>query len=95
MSGPERCWSRRDSMRAGGSEWGPAAHVPCGLSMTNPRFLSQDVCVLLAQACQLVPFDQEHLVSKVCQLIHHLLNRFQVWEAGCALTLCAISLGPH
>ncbi|NXC44094.1 HEAT6 protein, partial [Penelope pileata] len=38
----------------------------------------QDVCVLLAQACQLVPFDQEHLVSKVCQLIHHLLNRFQV-----------------
>ncbi|XP_031447325.1 HEAT repeat-containing protein 6 isoform X2 [Phasianus colchicus] len=39
---------------------------------------AQDVCVLLAQACQLVHFDQEHLVSKVCQLIHHLLNRFQV-----------------
>ncbi|OXB79080.1 UNVERIFIED_CONTAM: hypothetical protein H355_005956 [Colinus virginianus] len=30
-----------------------------------------------AQACQLVHFEQEHLVSKVCQLIHHLLNRFQ------------------
>ncbi|KAM9615161.1 HEAT repeat-containing protein 6 isoform 2-T2 [Morphnus guianensis] len=38
----------------------------------------QDVCALLAQACQLVHLDQEHLVSKVCQLIHHLLNRFQV-----------------
>uniref|UniRef100_A0A8V5HFT8 Uncharacterized protein n=1 Tax=Melopsittacus undulatus TaxID=13146 RepID=A0A8V5HFT8_MELUD len=37
-----------------------------------------DVCALLVQACQLVPLDQEHLVSKVCQLIHHLLNRFQV-----------------
>uniref|UniRef100_A0A8C6ZP16 HEAT repeat containing 6 n=1 Tax=Nothoprocta perdicaria TaxID=30464 RepID=A0A8C6ZP16_NOTPE len=37
-----------------------------------------DVCALLVQACQLVSFDQEHLVSKVSQLIHHLLNRFQV-----------------
>lgn len=33
---------------------------------------------MLVQACQLVPLDQEHLVSKVCQLIHHLLNRYQV-----------------
>ncbi|NXX58199.1 HEAT6 protein, partial [Scopus umbretta] len=39
---------------------------------------SQDVCALLVQACQLVHLDQEHLVSKLCQLIHHLLNRFQV-----------------
>ncbi|KFQ91507.1 HEAT repeat-containing protein 6, partial [Nipponia nippon] len=39
---------------------------------------SQDVCALLVQACQLVHLDQEHLVSKVCQLIHHVLNRFQV-----------------
>ncbi|KAM8991404.1 HEAT repeat-containing protein 6 [Ara ararauna] len=38
----------------------------------------QDVCALLVQACQLVHLDQEHLVSKVCQLIHLLLNRFQV-----------------
>ncbi|KFV42035.1 HEAT repeat-containing protein 6, partial [Tyto alba] len=38
----------------------------------------QDVCALLVQACQLVHLDQEHLVSKVCQLIHHLLNKFQV-----------------
>uniref|UniRef100_A0A8C9ND23 HEAT repeat-containing protein 6 n=1 Tax=Serinus canaria TaxID=9135 RepID=A0A8C9ND23_SERCA len=37
-----------------------------------------DVCAVLVQACQLVPLDQEHLVSKVCQLIHHLLNRYQV-----------------
>ncbi|KAM8797210.1 HEAT repeat-containing protein 6 [Eudromia elegans] len=48
---------------------GPAA--PAGPS-------AQDVCALLVQACQLVSFDQEHLVSKVSQLIHHLLNRFQV-----------------
>ncbi|XP_061868219.1 HEAT repeat-containing protein 6 [Colius striatus] len=39
---------------------------------------AQDVCALLVQACQLVHLNQEHLVSKVCQLIHHLLNRFQV-----------------
>ncbi|NWR78086.1 HEAT6 protein, partial [Centropus unirufus] len=39
---------------------------------------AQDVCALLVQACQLVPLDQEHLVNKLCQLIHHLLNRFQV-----------------
>ncbi|XP_069730536.1 HEAT repeat-containing protein 6 [Phaenicophaeus curvirostris] len=39
---------------------------------------AQDVCALLAQACQLVQLDQEHLVNKLCQLIHHLLNRFQV-----------------
>ncbi|RLV90324.1 hypothetical protein DV515_00014482 [Chloebia gouldiae] len=38
----------------------------------------QDVCAVLVQACQLVPLDQEHLVSKVGQLIHHLLNRYQV-----------------
>ncbi|NWW88106.1 HEAT6 protein, partial [Rhynochetos jubatus] len=38
----------------------------------------QDVCALLVQACQLVHLDQEHLVNKVCQLIHHLLNRYQV-----------------
>ncbi|XP_009068831.1 PREDICTED: HEAT repeat-containing protein 6, partial [Acanthisitta chloris] len=37
-----------------------------------------DVCALLVKACQLVTLDQEHLVSKVCQLIHHLLNRYQV-----------------
>ncbi|NXM85894.1 HEAT6 protein, partial [Oenanthe oenanthe] len=38
----------------------------------------QDVCAVLVQGCQMVPLDQEHLVSKVCQLMHHLLNRYQV-----------------
>ncbi|KAF2977936.1 hypothetical protein EK904_008784 [Melospiza melodia maxima] len=38
----------------------------------------EDVCAVLVQGCQLVLLDQEHLVSKVCQLIHHLLNRYQV-----------------
>ncbi|NXH14894.1 HEAT6 protein, partial [Bucco capensis] len=43
-----------------------------------PEPSPQDVCALIVQGCQLVHLDQEHLVSKVCQLIHHLLNRFQV-----------------
>uniref|UniRef100_A0A8C0W8T4 HEAT repeat-containing protein 6 n=1 Tax=Castor canadensis TaxID=51338 RepID=A0A8C0W8T4_CASCN len=38
----------------------------------------QDVSALLIQACQLVPLNQNHLVSKVSQLIHHLLNTLQV-----------------
>ncbi|XP_008065157.1 HEAT repeat-containing protein 6 [Carlito syrichta] len=38
----------------------------------------EDVSALLVQACRLVPLNQNHLVSKVCQLIHHLLNRLQV-----------------
>ncbi|XP_059004351.1 HEAT repeat-containing protein 6 isoform X2 [Mustela lutreola] len=38
----------------------------------------EDVCTLLVQACRLVPLNQNHLVSKVSQLIHHLLNRLQV-----------------
>uniref|UniRef100_A0A4X2L823 HEAT repeat-containing protein 6 n=1 Tax=Vombatus ursinus TaxID=29139 RepID=A0A4X2L823_VOMUR len=37
-----------------------------------------DVSALLVQACRLVHLNQEHLVSKVSQLIHHLLNRLQV-----------------
>ncbi|XP_012504151.1 PREDICTED: HEAT repeat-containing protein 6 [Propithecus coquereli] len=38
----------------------------------------EDVNALLVQACRLVPLNQNHLVSKVSQLIHHLLNRLQV-----------------
>ncbi|XP_023588604.1 HEAT repeat-containing protein 6, partial [Trichechus manatus latirostris] len=38
----------------------------------------EDVNALLVQACRLVPLSQNHLVSKVSQLIHHLLNRLQV-----------------
>uniref|UniRef100_A0A8C4YGD4 HEAT repeat-containing protein 6 n=1 Tax=Gopherus evgoodei TaxID=1825980 RepID=A0A8C4YGD4_9SAUR len=47
----------------------------CGPGAPGP---TEDVCALLVQACQLVHLNQEHLVNKVCQLIHHLLNRFQV-----------------
>ncbi|XP_044531493.1 HEAT repeat-containing protein 6 [Gracilinanus agilis] len=39
---------------------------------------AEDVSALLVQACRLVHLNQEHLVSKVSQLIHHLLNRLQV-----------------
>ncbi|KAM5310150.1 HEAT repeat-containing protein 6 [Glossophaga mutica] len=38
----------------------------------------EDVSTLLVQACRLVPLNQNHLVSKVSQLIHHLLNTLQV-----------------
>nr|XP_003469514.2 HEAT repeat-containing protein 6 [Cavia porcellus] len=38
----------------------------------------EDVSALLVQACRLVPPNQNHLVSKVSKLIHHLLNRLQV-----------------
>ncbi|XP_059127343.1 HEAT repeat-containing protein 6 [Peromyscus eremicus] len=38
----------------------------------------EDVSALLVRACQLVPLNQNHLVSKVSQLIHLLLNRLQV-----------------
>ncbi|XP_075417537.1 HEAT repeat-containing protein 6 [Tenrec ecaudatus] len=38
----------------------------------------EDVSALLVQACRLVRLHQNHLVSKVSQLIHHLLNRLQV-----------------
>ncbi|KAJ0062067.1 hypothetical protein NL108_015269, partial [Boleophthalmus pectinirostris] len=37
-----------------------------------------DVCTLLKHASSLVPFNQEHLVIKLCQLIHHLLNQLKV-----------------
>ncbi|XP_042549416.1 HEAT repeat-containing protein 6 isoform X2 [Dipodomys spectabilis] len=38
----------------------------------------EDVTALLVQACRLVPLNQNHLVSKVSQLIHHLLNTLQL-----------------
>uniref|UniRef100_A0A8C0JS42 HEAT repeat containing 6 n=1 Tax=Canis lupus dingo TaxID=286419 RepID=A0A8C0JS42_CANLU len=41
-----------------------------------------DVSTLLVQACRLVPLNQNHLVSKVSQLIHHLLNRLQLPVSG-------------
>uniref|UniRef100_A0AAR2KRE3 HEAT repeat-containing protein 6 n=1 Tax=Pygocentrus nattereri TaxID=42514 RepID=A0AAR2KRE3_PYGNA len=38
----------------------------------------QDVCLLLVHTSRLVPHSQEHLVIKLCQLIHQLLNQLQV-----------------
>uniref|UniRef100_A0A8C0ZBT4 HEAT repeat-containing protein 6 n=1 Tax=Cyanistes caeruleus TaxID=156563 RepID=A0A8C0ZBT4_CYACU len=61
----------RSPLRTGWSRTPPALLCP-------PPGPSPDVCAVLVQACQLVSLDQEHLVSKVCQLIHHLLNRYQV-----------------
>uniref|UniRef100_A0A2I3HYB0 HEAT repeat-containing protein 6 n=1 Tax=Nomascus leucogenys TaxID=61853 RepID=A0A2I3HYB0_NOMLE len=42
----------------------------------------QDVSALLVQACRLVPLNQNHLVSKASQLIHHLLDRLQLPMSG-------------
>ncbi|XP_035482561.2 HEAT repeat-containing protein 6 [Scophthalmus maximus] len=38
----------------------------------------KDVCTLLKHASGLVPLSQEHLVIKLCQLMHHLLNQLKV-----------------
>ncbi|XP_058020180.1 HEAT repeat-containing protein 6 isoform X2 [Ahaetulla prasina] len=49
---------------------------PWGAAPWGPK--PEDICELSVQACKLVQLNQEHLVNKVCQLIHQLLNRFQV-----------------
>ncbi|KAM8834859.1 HEAT repeat-containing protein 6 [Synchiropus picturatus] len=38
----------------------------------------EEVCVLLQHASRLVPLTQEHLLVKLCRLIHHLLNQLKV-----------------
>ncbi|XP_069577814.1 HEAT repeat-containing protein 6 [Brachyistius frenatus] len=38
----------------------------------------ENVCNLLTHASCLVPLSQEHLVIKLCQLVHHLLNQLKV-----------------
>ncbi|XP_030601520.1 HEAT repeat-containing protein 6 [Archocentrus centrarchus] len=38
----------------------------------------EEVCSLLKHASCLVPLTQEHLVIKLCQLVHHLLNQLKV-----------------
>uniref|UniRef100_A0AAR2LQE4 HEAT repeat-containing protein 6 n=1 Tax=Pygocentrus nattereri TaxID=42514 RepID=A0AAR2LQE4_PYGNA len=45
---------------------------------TNFWTYSVDVCLLLVHTSRLVPHSQEHLVIKLCQLIHQLLNQLQV-----------------
>ncbi|XP_077403143.1 HEAT repeat-containing protein 6 [Vanacampus margaritifer] len=39
---------------------------------------TEDVCNLLVNASRLVPTSQEHLVVKLCTLVHHLLNQLKV-----------------
>lgn len=36
------------------------------------------VCEILVQASRLVPLSQEHLIIKLCQMIHQLLNQLQI-----------------
>ncbi|XP_064207427.1 HEAT repeat-containing protein 6 [Anguilla rostrata] len=45
---------------------------------SNCNIGPEDVCALLVQASRLVHVSQEHLVIKLCQLVHHLLIRLQV-----------------
>uniref|UniRef100_A0A673A4L6 HEAT repeat-containing protein 6 n=1 Tax=Sphaeramia orbicularis TaxID=375764 RepID=A0A673A4L6_9TELE len=44
----------------------------------NISIRPEDVCSLLKHASSLVPLNQEHLVVKLCQLVHHLLNQLKV-----------------
>ncbi|XP_071378049.1 HEAT repeat-containing protein 6 [Centroberyx affinis] len=44
----------------------------------NINIRPEDVCLLLKHASCLVPLSQEHLVIKLCQLVHHLLNQLKV-----------------
>ncbi|XP_029957461.1 HEAT repeat-containing protein 6 [Salarias fasciatus] len=44
----------------------------------NINIQPEDVCVLLRHVSSLVPLSQEHLVIKLCQLVHHLLNQLKV-----------------
>uniref|UniRef100_A0A8B9CMJ7 HEAT repeat-containing protein 6 n=1 Tax=Anser brachyrhynchus TaxID=132585 RepID=A0A8B9CMJ7_9AVES len=91
MAGPEpggsfrRCLARLGALRLQAGSELPAGGRRTELHLLFDQLISEscgpaaaDVCALLVQACQLVHLDQAHLVSKVCQLIYHLLNRFQV-----------------
>ncbi|XP_070772847.1 HEAT repeat-containing protein 6 [Enoplosus armatus] len=44
----------------------------------NINIRPEDVCSLLKHISCLVPLSQEHLIIKLCQLIHHLLNQLKV-----------------
>ncbi|CAB1316977.1 unnamed protein product, partial [Coregonus sp. 'balchen'] len=47
-----------------------------------------EVCALLIHVTRLVPLSQEHLVIKLCQLTHHLLNQLQVIVDEQTLDVC-------
>ncbi|XP_030294060.1 HEAT repeat-containing protein 6 isoform X1 [Sparus aurata] len=44
----------------------------------NINVRPEEVCSLLRHTSGLVPLSQEHLVVKLCQLVHHLLNQLKV-----------------
>uniref|UniRef100_A0A673ILG5 HEAT repeat-containing protein 6 n=1 Tax=Sinocyclocheilus rhinocerous TaxID=307959 RepID=A0A673ILG5_9TELE len=48
------------------------------LKCIHVHYLSNVVCEMLMHASRLVPLSQEHLIIKLSQLIHQLLNQLQV-----------------
>uniref|UniRef100_A0A8C2EEW4 HEAT repeat-containing protein 6 n=1 Tax=Cyprinus carpio TaxID=7962 RepID=A0A8C2EEW4_CYPCA len=47
-------------------------------SLNHEGIRAEVVCEMLIHASHLVPLSQEHLIIKLCQLIHQLLNQLQV-----------------
>ncbi|XP_019348983.2 HEAT repeat-containing protein 6 isoform X2 [Alligator mississippiensis] len=74
----ETDWSQWWQMTQQGAMGSSCSKGEFRLDIRKNFLMRKDVCAVLVQACQLVHLSQEHLVSKVSQLIHHLLNRFQV-----------------
>eukprot|EP00063_Salmo_salar_P063255 XP_014038090.1 PREDICTED: HEAT repeat-containing protein 6 [Salmo salar] len=54
----------------------------------NHNIRPEEVCALLIHVTRLVPLSQEHLVVKLCQLTHHLLNQLQVIVDEQTLNVC-------
>ncbi|KAJ7997528.1 hypothetical protein DPEC_G00229950 [Dallia pectoralis] len=54
----------------------------------NHNIKPEEVCTLLVHLTRLVPLSQEHLVVKLCQLTHHLLNQLQVVVDEQTLEVC-------
>uniref|UniRef100_A0A8K9VFS0 HEAT repeat-containing protein 6 n=1 Tax=Oncorhynchus mykiss TaxID=8022 RepID=A0A8K9VFS0_ONCMY len=54
----------------------------------NHNIRPEEVCALLIHVTRLVPLSQEHLVVKLCQLTHHLLNQLQVIVDEQTLDVC-------
>uniref|UniRef100_A0A3Q2XNG0 Uncharacterized protein n=1 Tax=Hippocampus comes TaxID=109280 RepID=A0A3Q2XNG0_HIPCM len=48
--------------------------------LISEPFNRSDVCILLVNATRLVPMNQEHLVVKLCKLVHHLLHQLKVGD---------------
>uniref|UniRef100_A0A670YWW4 Uncharacterized protein n=1 Tax=Pseudonaja textilis TaxID=8673 RepID=A0A670YWW4_PSETE len=74
--GGENVGSRRPELHLLFDELMSETCGPWGAAPWGPK--PEDICELIVQACKLVQLNQEHLVNKVAQLIHQLLNRFQV-----------------